>query len=413
MNFKRYAFVLFIILCISFAVAGVSAADENDSQILADENTDLTASSIDAGEISKSNDNDVVLADSQSNASASSENTNVVDAKTAGKFTAKLSASKLKTTYGSGQTFQVKVIDSKSKKPVSNAKLLLKVYTAKKYKKVKVTTDSNGIAKYSASKLSIGTHKIIVSSNMGNVKAKSIKSSVKLSKAALIISAPKTTNAYKSGNFKLTVKNKKTKNPMGGIKLQIKVFTGKKYKTYSVKTNKNGEASISTKSLSKATHKVVVTAKSTKNYNAKSAKSSIIIKNKVESSQSSDDPVDKRIETFIKIDKNPWIYTTYTQIQNSKIYSNNLMMDMNVTLEDAKGNQLEGDYEIVISDTVGGNYEGGGSDTTYGTFGKRLDYVSPYHLTSGWHRTVITIKYSGNDKYREATFTYEMEGSLR
>ena len=45
---------------------------------------------------------------------------------------------------------------------MKNVKLALKVYTGKKYKTVVVKTDKNGIAKYDASKLSIGAHKIII-----------------------------------------------------------------------------------------------------------------------------------------------------------------------------------------------------------------------------------------------------------
>ena len=73
-----------------------------------------------------------------------------------------LTPSKLSTTYGSGKYFKVKVIDSKAKKPASNVKLILKVYSGNKYKKITIKSDSNGIAKYHASMLGIGSHKVIV-----------------------------------------------------------------------------------------------------------------------------------------------------------------------------------------------------------------------------------------------------------
>ena len=94
-----------------------------------------------------------------------------------------LKPSKLSTTYDSGKYFKVKSIDSKSKKPVSNLKISLKVQTGKKYKKLTIKTDSNGVAKYSASKLSIGKHKVIVKSK--NSKAKT--SSITISKAKITI----------------------------------------------------------------------------------------------------------------------------------------------------------------------------------------------------------------------------------
>ena len=90
----------------------------------------------------------------------------------------------LSTTYGSGKYFTVKVLD-KNKKPVSGVKLTLKIYTGSKVNKtVTVTTDKNGIAKYSASKLSIGTHKVVITFSNPNYVVDSIKnSSIKISKA--------------------------------------------------------------------------------------------------------------------------------------------------------------------------------------------------------------------------------------
>ena len=188
-----------------------------------------------------------------------------------------LSPSKLSTTYASGKAFKVKAVDAKTKKPVGNVKILLKVFTGKKHKKVSVTTDSKGVAKYSASKLSIGKHKIIV--NVKDTKqysAKSKTSMVKVSKAKLKISAPKIKSIYKQNKkFKATVKNKESGKAMKGIRVLMKVFTGNKYKKYSLKTNKNGVVSINTKNLKKGTHKVTVNVKATSKVGKASAKSSI------------------------------------------------------------------------------------------------------------------------------------------
>lgn len=88
---------------------------------------------------------------------------------------------KLSTTYSSGKYFKVKAVDSKTKKPVPKVKVNLKVFTGKKYKKTTITTDSKGVAKYSASYLKVGKHKVIVSSKQYKAKAKS--SSIKISQA--------------------------------------------------------------------------------------------------------------------------------------------------------------------------------------------------------------------------------------
>ena len=175
-----------------------------------------------------------------------------------------LSVSKLSTTYGSGKYFKVKAIDSKTKKPVVNVKLILKVYSGKKYKKITAATDSNGIAKYYASNLGIGTHKVTINVKDSKKFLSKMKySSIKISKAKLKISAPKITGYYKeSKRYKIAVKNRESKKPMKSIKVMIKVFTGKKYKKYSLKTDKKGIVSFNMKSLPKGKHKVVINIKS-------------------------------------------------------------------------------------------------------------------------------------------------------
>ena len=176
-----------------------------------------------------------------------------------------LSVSKLSTTYGSGKYFKVKVIDSKAKKPVANVKLILKVYSGKKYKKITAATDSNGIAKYYASNLGIGTHKVTINVKDSKKFLSKMKySSIKISKAKLKISAPKITGYYKeSKRYKIAVKNRESKKPMKSIKVMIKVFTGKNYKKYSLKTDKKGIVSFNMKSLPKGKHNVVINIKST------------------------------------------------------------------------------------------------------------------------------------------------------
>lgn len=191
-----------------------------------------------------------------------------------------LTPKKLSTTYASGKYFKVKAIDTETKKPVSKVKLTLKVYTGKKYKKITTTTDSKGIAKYSPSFLKIGKHKIIVNvKDKQKFTSKAKTSYVKVSKAKLTIKAPKTTNNYKANKkFTVTVLNKESKNPMKGIKVLLKVFTGSKYKKYLLKTNKKGVVSINTKKLSKSSHKVVVNVKKTSKIKSASAKSTIKIR---------------------------------------------------------------------------------------------------------------------------------------
>ena len=184
----------------------------------------------------------------------------------------------LSTTYDSGKYFQVKVANSKGK-AVSGLELSLKVYTGSSYKTVIVTTDANGIAKYSASKLSIATHKVVINvPNTNYFVDKKTDSSIKVSKAPTTVTAKKVT--YRKGAkkyFSVTIKNKATGKVVKSLTLKIKVYTGKKYKTYTVKTNSKGIAKLSTKALKKGTHKVVISTTS-KYYTVSKSGKLIVIK---------------------------------------------------------------------------------------------------------------------------------------
>ena len=72
------------------------------------------------------------------------------------------------------------------------------------------------------------------------------------------ISAPKLTTIYKSTKkFKVKVIDSET-NTVSGLKLKIKVYTGSKYKTFSVQTDSTGAATINVSGLKIGKHKVIV-----------------------------------------------------------------------------------------------------------------------------------------------------------
>ena len=175
------------------------------------------------------------------------------------KVSAKLSSSKVTAYYASPKYFTVKMINSKTGKALVGASVLLNVYTGKKFKVVKLTTDDKGIAKWKISGISAGSHIVYIGSGSNSAKASVIKSSIKLYKAQTTVYAPKVINKYKASKyFKVKITNKNTKKVVSGLTLKIKVYTGKKYKTYTVKTNSKGIANLNTKYLSKGTHKVVI-----------------------------------------------------------------------------------------------------------------------------------------------------------
>ena len=147
----------------------------------------------------------------------------------------------LSTTYGSGKYFIVKVLD-KNKKPVSGVKLTLKIYTGSKVNKtVTVTTDKNGIAKYSASKLSIGTHKVTVTVSNHNYIASVKSSSIKVAKAPTkLVNATKlVVKNHKNFYVKLTTKSGKVL-----ANKVIKMKSSVSGKIYKMKTNSKGIAKI-------------------------------------------------------------------------------------------------------------------------------------------------------------------------
>lgn len=176
-----------------------------------------------------------------------------------------LKPTKLTTTYNSGKYFTVKVVDKYTNDLMDNIQIKLKVFTGKKYKNYYVTTGSNGIAKFKASTLSIGTHLVHISVDDYDVTSKPVESVIKINKAKTIVKAPPITKKYnKAWKFKITVKDKSTKKAIKELKLKLKVYTGSKYKLYSVKTDYYGVACLKTKSLSSGKHKIVIYSKDKK-----------------------------------------------------------------------------------------------------------------------------------------------------
>ena len=141
-------------------------------------------------------------------------------------------------------------------------KVTLKVYTGKKYKKVTVKTNSKGVATYQTKKLSVGNHKIVVSATDSRYNFNTLQSSVKVVKqTALKITAKKKT-VEEGASLSITVKNKKTKKPVNGVKIKLLISNGKTYKTVTLKTKKVGKykgvCGYRTNKLSVGTHKVKI-----------------------------------------------------------------------------------------------------------------------------------------------------------
>ena len=124
--------------------------------------------------------------------------------------------------------------------------------------------------------LNAGTYKVVIRDYGNSVYTFSPKTTtLEITKIKASVKAPKiTAKLKKSKYFKVTVKS--NNKPLKSFKIKVKVYTGKKAKVYTLKTNKNGVASLNTKKLKKGSHKVVISSGNV-NYQV-SAKSKITIK---------------------------------------------------------------------------------------------------------------------------------------
>lgn len=62
----------------------------------------------------------------------------------------------------------------------------------------------------------------------------------------------------KSSKLKVTIKNSQTKKPIKKTYFKVKIYTGKKYKTFKVKSNSKGVIKISMKKFKKGNHKISI-----------------------------------------------------------------------------------------------------------------------------------------------------------
>lgn len=188
-----------------------------------------------------------------------------------------------KTYYKSGKAFKVTVISLITKEPIANAKVALRLIHAaaskdSSAKTLYATTNSKGIASFKTiSKLKPNYYTWgydMTVKGYGNAMIDAYLISVNI---PTLTKAPKVVAKLKaSKDFKVTVKNKINKKAVKNCKVKVKVYTGKKYKTYKIKTDKKGVAKLNTKILKKGTHKVEV---SSGNYKYTiNAKSTITIK---------------------------------------------------------------------------------------------------------------------------------------
>ena len=182
---------------------------------------------------------------------------------------ATIKAKDITSTYNSQPT--LKITASSESGSENEVEVETAIYKGNKHVKSYFKVAKNGVISIKLPKVDAGTYKIkiSVSSSIHKGSPKTVKWTV--NKLKLTAKAPKVTNKYKKSKyFKVTVKNGKN------IKIKVKIYTGKKSKTYTIKTDKNGVAKYNTKGLKVGKHKVVISSGNS-NYQI-SAKSQITIK---------------------------------------------------------------------------------------------------------------------------------------
>lgn len=191
------------------------------------------------------------------------------------KTTAKFSASKVTTYYRSGKLYKVKLINTKNNKVMYGSKMIIKVFTSKtRYYRYDGTTAANGIVQFKIN-YKPGTYKVVISANDKGYTAKSVTKQIKVTKSPIKFT-PTSLKVKKGKAFKVKVTSTKSKKVISGVKVKVKVYTGKKYKTYTIKTNKKGIASL-TINQKVGKHKVVLSPGSPKLYSAKALTKTLVV----------------------------------------------------------------------------------------------------------------------------------------
>ena len=176
------------------------------------------------------------------------QNIEISDGNSNNKIDSKITLSPITFTYGGSGSTVVSIIGGTIKSSG---------ISVDNHPEIKPRFEGNKII---VSGLGVGTYTLRVTTTpFENYYSVTETTTITVNKISAVVKASKITVALKKGTlWKITIINSKTGKPISGLKLTLKVYTGKNYKTASVTTNSKGVASYQTKSLSKGTHKVVV-----------------------------------------------------------------------------------------------------------------------------------------------------------
>jgi hypothetical protein len=256
---KKILSILFLLVFFC-AVAHVSAAEISDDAVASDNSDNITLEANAGKDVKLGEGASDILANGTGDTSTDNS-TNTTPVPVVEKSTAVIKASKVKVAYKKSTKWKIKLVDSK-KNPIAKTKILLKIYTGKKFKKVSLWTNAKGIATYNTKSLKAGTHKVVASLADDTYNFKAVSTSIKVVKQTPLKIFAKKTTMKEGALLTILVMNKKNKKLVNGVKLKLLIYTGKKYKTVTLKTktfNKlKGMAGYATNQLSVGTHKVKI-----------------------------------------------------------------------------------------------------------------------------------------------------------
>ncbi|MBQ6813055.1 MAG: hypothetical protein IJP12_00295 [Methanobrevibacter sp.] len=175
------------------------------------------------------------------------------------KIPCKLTAKNRVIYYNSAKTAVIKLTRKSNGKAVANAIVKVRIYvTSKKYADVRVYTNSKGVAQFSVG-LTLGKHKMIISTDDGNYTASSITRYVTLKKTKAKFTVPKVTTYYNSGKiFNIKLTNTNNNNPIYGSQMEVRIFVSNtRYYKYTATTDGNGLVRLNLSSYKPGTYKIV------------------------------------------------------------------------------------------------------------------------------------------------------------
>ena len=269
MKFKKIILVTLLLLTV-LTISSVSATDDNitkDVINIPDNNEPVDIIEEPSDIVLNANENkETIELNEKSSEISSNDETNIISSQDtevlgeADTHSYKITIGTKKVYSNTKFTYTAKLTDNG--KPVSGVYLDFSINDASNgWTSYRAKTNSNGIATFKIDPEFEGKYDVTVEvddEKYDYVYAYSYIKVIQNPKAITKVKAPKVTAKYKANKyFKITVKNYKGK-PIKKLKLLLEIKTGKKWKTYKVKTNNKGVAKFNTKKLSKGTHKVFI-----------------------------------------------------------------------------------------------------------------------------------------------------------